>query len=103
MSINYLVIYKQNHSLPVGLVEFHSSVGNSKARNLRWHKDLLQLSKSNKLETDLEYLNLYGYLSKVKDLNRLPRNLQGNILSQYVPKRIKTSDLINILVEYNLS
>ena len=43
MSINYLILYKRNESLPVALVEFHTSVGNPKVRNLKWIKDNLKI------------------------------------------------------------
>ena len=103
MSINYLTLYTPNHSSPVALVEFHKSVGNSKIRNLKWHKDMLHLSQSNNLQTDLSHLNLYGYLSKVKNLNNLPRTASGNIETQHIPKKITNDELISYLFEQEIN
>jgi hypothetical protein len=103
MSINYLILYTPNHSLPVGLVEFHTSIGNTKVRNLKWHKDLLKISSSNKLSTDLRYLRIYGYVSRVKDLAKLPRTTQRNIAPEYRPIKVTNEELIGYLVDQKLS
>ena len=103
MSINYLTLYKPNNSSPVALVEFHKSVGNSKIRNLKWHKDMLDLSQSNNLQTDISHLNLYGYLSKVKNITKLPRTASGNIETQHIPKKITNDELISYLCEQELN
>ena len=99
MSINYLTLYTPNHSSPVALVEFHKSVGNSKIRNLKWHKDMLDLSQSKNLQTDISHLNLYGYLSKVKNITKLPRTASGNIETQHIPKKITNDELISYLFD----
>lgn len=102
MSINYLILYKRNQTTPIALVEFHTSIGNTKVRNLRWIKDDLKLSKSDKLITDLRYLGVHGYVSRVSDLAKLPRNKQGTIDSGAIPIRVSVDDIKCYLVEQRL-
>ena len=102
MSINYLILYKRNESLPVALVVFHTSVGNPKVRNLKWIKDNLKLSNSNKLMTDLRYHGVHGYVARVNDLAKLPRNEYGNIVREHVPIRVTVDEIKSYLIDQKL-
>ena len=102
MSINYLILYKRNETIPMALVEFHTSIGNPKVRNLKWLKDGLSLAKSNKLMTDLRYHGVHGYVARVNDLAKLPRNDRGNIVPEYIPIRVTVEEIKSYLVDQML-
>ena len=95
---HYITIYQPNHAKPVGIVEFQISRGQTKIRNLKWIKDLLQLAQSNKMGTDIKYFGLHGYLSKIDDLTKLPRTNQGNIELAYIPRKLTQKEILDYLV-----
>lgn len=90
---HYLTLYCPNHTQPIALLEYQQSKGNKKRRNLKWLKDKLYLSKSKNIATDIQYLNAYGYVTKVSDLASLPRNTHRNITPEFIPSLIPTEDL----------
>ena len=95
---HYITIYQPNHAKPVGILEFQISRGQTKIRNLKWIKDLLQLAQSNKMGTDIKYFGLHGYLSKIDDLTKLPRTSQGNIELAYIPRKLTQKELLEYFV-----
>ena len=90
---HYLILHCPKHVQPIGLIEYQKSIGSKKRRNLKWLKDKLHLSKSQNLSTDIQHLELFGYLSRVAELAKLPRNTHRNIVPEFAPTKVTTEEL----------
>lgn len=93
----YLSIYRPNHFTPLAIAELRPW------RGIKWLLDRIGVSES---RTDLSYIlehhtDLYGYLSKVRDLNKLPRNTQGNIKADYIPTKLSNKQLVTKISSFS--